>query len=65
MHDLTPNERCVLKNRIWPCESNEPNIFRRPLEYSFVLQSVCCTVYMKESVQKKIVRLNAVGPDFI
>lgn len=55
MHDLTPNERCVLKNRIWPYvnlmnPTSSAGLSNTPL----FCKVFYCTVYMKEAVQKKM-----------
>lgn len=53
MHDLTPNERCVLKDRIWPYVSlMNPTSLAGFSNTPLFCKVLYCTVYMKEAVQK-------------
>lgn len=54
MHDVTPNERCVLKDRIWPYVNlMNPRSLVGLSNTPLFCEVFYCTVYMKEAVQKK------------
>lgn len=54
MHDVTPNERCVLKDRIWPYVNlMNPRSLVGLSNTPLFCKVFYCIVYMKEAVQKK------------
>lgn len=54
MRDPTPNERCVLKNRIWPYANlMNPTSLAGLSNTALFCKVFYCAVYIKEAVQKK------------